>query len=65
MLVMLIYGSVYTVKKNTEVLIFASKDNGLNVNVYKSKYTVITRNQNARRIQNIKTDNISNIWRKP
>jgi hypothetical protein len=52
-------GSVHTIKKNTEALVVASKDNGLKVNADKTKYMVITRGQNAGRNQNIKTDNSS------
>jgi hypothetical protein len=47
--------------KNTEALMYASKDTWLDVNAYKTKYMVISRNQNARRIKNIKIDNISNV----
>ena len=41
-------GSVHTVKENTEALIAASKLTGLQVNVDKTKYMVMSRNQNAR-----------------
>jgi hypothetical protein len=47
MLMVLIYcigGSVYYVKKNTEA---ASKENGLEVNVDKTKYMVMVRVHNA------------------
>jgi len=40
-------GSVHTVKENTETLIVASKDNGLEVNTDKTKYMVMSRDQNA------------------
>ena len=43
-------GSVHTVEKNTEVLVFASKENGLDVNADKTKYMVRSRDQNARKI---------------
>jgi len=52
-------GSVYTTQKNTQALVVASKDIGLEVNADKTKYMVITRGQNAGRSQNIKTDNSS------
>ena len=39
-------GSVHTVKKNTDVLLVASKENGLEVNG-DSKYMVMSRDQNA------------------
>ena len=40
--------SVNTIEKNTEALIFASKETGLDVNADKTKYLVMSRNQNAR-----------------
>jgi len=39
--------SVHTVKKNTEVLVVASKENGLKVNADKTKYIVMSQDQNA------------------
>ena len=50
-------GSVYTIKKNAEALVVASMESGLEVNAEKTKYIVITRDQDAGRSQNIKTDN--------
>ena len=52
-------GSVHTVQEKVEALIMESKKIGLEVNVDKSKYMVIYGDQNAGRIYNIKTDNIS------
>jgi len=52
-------GSVNTVRSNTEALVFARKESGLEVNADKAKYTVISRDQNAGRSHNIKIDNIS------
>ena len=40
----------------------ASKENGLEVNADKTKYMVMSREQNARRSQNIKI-NISFFWK--
>ena len=40
-------GSVHTVKKNTEALAVGSKENGLKVNADKTKYMVMSRDQNA------------------
>ena len=40
-------GSVHTIKKNTEALIVASKEIGLEVNADKTKYTFMSRDQNA------------------
>jgi hypothetical protein len=52
-------GSVRTVKKYTEGLLFGSKKIGLEVNADKTKYMVIFRDQNAERYRRIMTDNIS------
>ena len=51
-------GSIHTIKKNTGTLVVASK-NGLNVNADKTKYMVMSRDQNAGRRNNIKSDNSS------
>ena len=51
-------GSVGTIKKNTEALVVASTIR-LEVNADKTKYMVMSRDQNAGRIQNIKNDNNS------
>ena len=40
-------GRVHTVKKNAEAVVVASKWNGLDVNADKTKYMVISRDQNA------------------
>jgi len=40
-------GSVRTVKKNIEALVVASKENGLEVNADKTKYMVMSQDQNA------------------
>jgi DNA gyrase inhibitor GyrI len=50
-------GSVHTVKENAEALIVARKENGLEVNTDKTKYMVMSRDQNAGRSHNIKIDN--------
>jgi len=52
-------GSVHTIKKNTEALLVCSKQIGLEVNVNKTKYMVISRDQNTGRSHNIKIDNSS------
>jgi len=52
-------GSVHTVNKNTEALIVASKEIGLEVNVDKSKYMLMSRVQNAGQSHSIKIDNSS------
>jgi len=40
-------GSVDTVKKNAEALVFATKEIGLEVNAHKTKYMAVSRDQNA------------------
>ena len=47
-------GSVHTRKKSTGALVVASKENGLEVHVDKTKYLVMYRDQNAERSHNIK-----------
>jgi hypothetical protein len=49
-------GSVHTIKK-AEVWVVAIKETGLEVNADKTKYMVMSRDQNAKRRQNIKNDN--------
>jgi hypothetical protein len=49
--------SIHTIKKRTEALVAASKENGLEVNADKTKRVVMYRDQNAERSQNLKTDN--------
>jgi hypothetical protein len=51
--------SVHAIKKNTEALVVASKEIGLEVNAEKTKYMVMSRNQNAGQNHNIKIDNKS------
>jgi len=51
--------SVRTIKKNAEALIVTSKENGLEVNADKTKYIFMSRDQNAGRCHNKKTDNSS------
>jgi hypothetical protein len=52
-------GSIHAIKKNTEALIVASKEIGLEVNAETTEYMVISRNQNAGQNYNIKLDNKS------
>jgi hypothetical protein len=51
--------NIDTTNKNTETLIDASKEVGLAVNVEKTKYMLVSRDQNAGQNQDIKTGNIS------
>jgi hypothetical protein len=52
-------GSVHTVRKNAEALVFATKEIGLEVNTDKTKYMVMSRDQNAGRGHGVKIDNSS------
>jgi hypothetical protein len=49
-------GSVRTIKKNIETLLFARKEIGLEVNADKTKYTIMSRDQNAGPNQSTKND---------
>jgi len=50
--------SVYTIMKNAEALGVASKENGLEINADKTKYVVMSRDQNTRGTHSIKIGNI-------
>ena len=52
-------GSVHTVKENAEALVVATKEIGLEVNVDKPKYMIMSRDQNAGRSHSMKIDNRS------
>jgi hypothetical protein len=47
------------VKENAKALVVAAKEIGLEVNADKTKYMVMSRDQNAGRTHSIKTDNSS------
>jgi pimeloyl-CoA synthetase len=51
--------SVHAIKKNTEALVVASQEIGLEVNAEKTKYMVMSGDQNAGQNGNIKLDNKS------
>ena len=51
--------SVHTVKKNTKASVVASKEIGQDVNAKKTKYMVMSRDQNAGLNHSIRTDNSS------
>jgi hypothetical protein len=51
-------GSVHAIK-NTEAFVVASKEIGLEVNAEKSKYMIMSRDQNAGKNHNMKLDNKS------
>ena len=50
-------GSVHTVKENAEAVVVATKEIGLEVNVDKTKYMIMYRDQNAGRSHSMKIDN--------
>jgi len=50
-------GSVRTVKENAEALIVASKEIGLEINAYKTRYMVMSQDQNAGRSHSMNIDN--------
>jgi hypothetical protein len=52
-------GSVHSIKKNAEALVVASKEIRLHVTADKTKYMVMSRDQNVGRSHNIKIDNNS------
>jgi hypothetical protein len=51
--------SVHTVKENAEALVVATKEIGLEVNADKTKYMVMSRDQNAGRDDSVKIDTSS------
>jgi len=52
-------GNVHTVKENAEALVVATKEIGLEVKVDKTKYMIMSRDQNTERSHCMKTDNSS------
>ena len=55
----ILVGSVRTIKGNSEALIVAGKEIGLEINADKIKYVAMSPDQNAGRSHNMKTDNTS------
>jgi hypothetical protein len=51
--------NIYTINKNTESLIDVSKEIGLEVNMEKTKYLLVSRYQNGDQIRDIKVGNKS------
>jgi hypothetical protein len=61
-------GSIHSIQKKVEDLVIASKEIGLAVNAEKTKYMVMSRNQNAgqnRNVNPLKWWKNSNIWEQP
>ena len=52
-------GSLYTIEKNTEALVAGSKESGIQVIADKTKYTIMSRDENAGRSHSIKNYNSS------
>ena len=52
-------GSEHTVKENAEALVVATKEIGIEVNADKTKYMIMSRDQNAGRSHSMKIDNSS------
>ena len=52
-------GSVHTMKKNTEALVFVSKESGVEGNADKTKYMVMFRDENGGQNHNINIGNKS------
>ena len=50
-------GSIHTLRENAEALVAATREIGLEVSVDKTKYMVMSRDQNAGRIQSVRIDN--------
>jgi hypothetical protein len=50
-------GTTHTINENVEALVVAGKETGLEVNADKTKYMVMSRDQNAGRSKNRKIDN--------
>jgi len=50
-------GSILTLKENAEASVAATREIGLEVSTDKTKYMVVSRDQNAGRIQNVRIDN--------
>jgi len=50
-------GSIYTLKENTETLVAATRENGLEVSADKIKYMVMFRDQNAGQNRSVRIDN--------
>jgi len=62
-------GSLHILKKNAEALVAVTSEIGLEVSADKTTYMVMSRDQNAERVQSVKIDNNTferwkglNIW---
>jgi hypothetical protein len=50
-------GTIHSIKKNTETIVVASKETGLELNAWKTKYIVMFQDQHAGQNNNIKIGN--------
>ena len=50
-------GGIHTLNENAEALVAATREIGLEVSAHKTKYMVMSREQNAGRIQSVRIDN--------
>ena len=50
-------GSIHTLKENVEALVAATREIGLEVSADRTKYMVMSRDQNAGRIHSVRIDN--------
>jgi len=50
-------GSIHTIKENAEALVVATRETGLEVSTEKTKYMVMSRDQNVGRFHSVRTDN--------
>ena len=50
-------GSIHTLKENAEALVAATREIGLEVRAGKTKYMVMSRDQNAGRFHSVRVDN--------
>ena len=65
----ILWGGIHTLQENAEALVAATREIGLEVSADKTKYMVMSRDQNAGRIQSVRIDNSTfervkslNIW---
>jgi len=50
-------GSIHSLNENAEALVAATRETGLKISPDKTKYMVMSRDQNAGRIQSVRIDN--------
>ena len=53
----ILVGSIHTLKENAEALVAATREIGLEVRIDKTKYMVMSRDQNAVRNHSVRIDN--------